>query len=342
MRALVAGLRWFGGLSESVTAALRANGLEVTEFTCRDYRRFGRNRILEAIHDRAKPFGLPFTDGLQRLDRHICQAKLIRIAKDVKPDLFLVLDEDYVERATVEAVRDLTGAICAAWLVDDPFAMARFPFAAPVYHHVFVFDRHYVSSLRSFTAGEVSYLPLAGDDTIFYRTAKRQHGCCGLVHVGTWYAERERTLLEARADDLEIYGWDRRHCGALSGAVRARRIPRAETNKLYNRAWAVLSLHHSQVKRAPTRVFDPALSGAFQLTEARDDHGELFEPGVELETFRSYDELHDKLGFYRDHVDTRNQIARLGMLRAQREHTFRLRVQTLLKALGVKRQAVVR
>jgi spore maturation protein CgeB len=83
-------------------------------------------------------------------------------------------------------------------------------------------------------------------------------------------------------------------------------------------------------------VFDPALAGAFQVTEARPDLPELLVPEKEIVTADSPLELKDKLAFYRDRPEARARIAAAGAARVAAEHTFRHRIARLLAVVGAK------
>jgi spore maturation protein CgeB len=339
VRVLIATMRWFGGFADAITRALREEGAGVREVVCRDYRGFGRHKLLERwsrLSPRALQSALPYV--LAR-DRAHCQARLLREAKRFKPDLLLVTDEDAVDLETLEQIHRATGAVRAVWIGDDPFGKPDLMRAIRGYDYLFVFDRYYMAPLRSLTSAKVLYLPVAGDDSVFRRSPLPQSRRWGTIHIGSRYPEREKILAELAGADLEIYGWLRRGLPVgLSKAVRAGRVSRHRANRLYGRAAVVLSLHHRQVRHGATRVFDPALTGAFQITELTPDLGELLEPGKEIVTFESVSELKDKLTYYRGDAGARERIARDGCTRVQAEHTYRHRVRELLRrALEARR-----
>jgi len=63
---------------------------------------------------------------------------------------------------------------------------------------------------------------------------------------------------------------------------------------------------------ANMRLFEATGVGAFLLTDAKPNLANFFEPGREIETFRSSEELAEKIRYYLDHEEERAAIARRG------------------------------
>ncbi len=332
-RVLTANFRWFGGFGEAVVDGLHAAGATVDDFVGRDYSGLALRRWIERGAERGPRVPAALLRRLLALDFAARQEALLRRAERMRPDLLLVIDEDQVAEETLVEIGRRTGAARALWIADDPFAKRILPDALSAYDFLFVFDRHYMAPVKERTPAVVSYLPLAGDDRVFGppRVPFPHPARFGAVHVGSFYPERAALLAAAGLSDLEIYGWPRRGTPpALAPSVRPGRISRPAANRLYARAWVVLSLHHLQVRRAPTRVFDPALAGAFQITEARHDLAELLTPDLEIVTAESSLELKEKLAFYREKPEARARIAAAGAARVAADHTFRHRIAHLL------------
>jgi spore maturation protein CgeB len=66
----------------------------------------------------------------------------------------------------------------------------------------------------------------------------------------------------------------------------------------------------------------------------------FFEIGKECDTFRSTDELLEKIRYYLQHVDLRQRIAQAGQRRTLRDHLYRNRLGDLLTIMErVKQRA---
>ncbi len=81
------------------------------------------------------------------------------------------------------------------------------------------------------------------------------------------------------------------------------------------------------------RVFEALACGSLLVTNDLTENGqaELFQDGVHLATYREPEELLDKLAFYLEREATRENIAAAGRAEALLRHTYRDRMECLLK-----------
>jgi hypothetical protein len=77
------------------------------------------------------------------------------------------------------------------------------------------------------------------------------------------------------------------------------------------------------------RLFETVGTGSLLLTDESEKPFELFEPGREVETFSSPEELIEKIHHYLDHPDEREAIARRGQDRCLREHSMARRAERM-------------
>lgn len=83
------------------------------------------------------------------------------------------------------------------------------------------------------------------------------------------------------------------------------------------------------------RVFDVMAAGGFLIAEHGTELCALFEPGVELETYRTPTELVHKCRFYLEQPQLRARIAAAGQARVHRDHSIHTRVGHILHTLGL-------
>jgi cephalosporin hydroxylase len=74
------------------------------------------------------------------------------------------------------------------------------------------------------------------------------------------------------------------------------------------------------------RMFEATGVGSFLLTDYSSDMQQYFEPGVEIETFQDVGELLNKVDYYLEHEDEREEIARRGQERCLRDYSMSQRV----------------
>src|SRR5262249_18833742 len=81
------------------------------------------------------------------------------------------------------------------------------------------------------------------------------------------------------------------------------------------------------------RVFEAVACRSLLLTNDLSDNGqaELFRDGVHLATYRDADDLVDKLAYYLKRERLREKIAEAGMAEAVSSHTYRHRMERVLR-----------
>lgn len=81
------------------------------------------------------------------------------------------------------------------------------------------------------------------------------------------------------------------------------------------------------------RLFEATGVGSLLITDEKDNLGEFFEVGKEIETYRDSDELVEKIKYFLTHEEQRARIARAGQARTLREHTYLRRMRELEQLL---------
>ena len=81
----------------------------------------------------------------------------------------------------------------------------------------------------------------------------------------------------------------------------------------------------------PQRIWDILSCRGFLITNDQEEIFDFFEAGVHLETYSSLEELKDKIRYYLDHNEDREEIANKGYEEACERHTTMLRVIEIIK-----------
>jgi spore maturation protein CgeB len=189
---------------------------------------------------------------------------------------------------------------------------------------------------------DVELLRLAFDPRVLERLhpVELQHD---VVFAGQLAGAQWRTatpILEAAAERLPIafYGFKAQELPATS-AIRRSYHGEAWGLDFYRvLASARIALNrHGDVAEghaANMRLYEATGVGTFLLTDERVDLAELFEPGREVVTYASADELVEQAHYYLGHVEERARIARAGQERTLRDHTWESRMAQLADILG--------
>ena len=142
-------------------------------------------------------------------------------------------------------------------------------------------------------------------------------------------------LPEAR---IKLYGtgWEgmRREGVEFKGAADYR----TQTPSIYNSAKINLNVTGAQlVCSVNQRVFDVAASGAFLLTDEREDMASLFEIGAEAAVYSDARDMRSKIEYYLARDGERREIARRARERVLADHTYMKRVEKIIETLKEKR-----
>ncbi len=77
------------------------------------------------------------------------------------------------------------------------------------------------------------------------------------------------------------------------------------------------------------RLYESTGVGSLLITDHKDNIDELFEVGKEIETYKTKEELVDKINYFLTHEDERKRIAEAGQQRTLRDHSYEVRMKEL-------------
>jgi spore maturation protein CgeB len=158
--------------------------------------------------------------------------------------------------------------------------------------------------------------------------------------MGAGYPNRRTVFSDLLDYDLKIWGTEWDLDSRLGGRVQARgrRVSTEETALIFNAAKINLNLHSSVFVNGidreggfiNPRTFEIASCGAFQLVDRRHPLGEHFDLQKEMAVFDHINELKEKINFFLNHPEKRNELADRARERVLAEHTYRHRMETML------------
>jgi len=115
---------------------------------------------------------------------------------------------------------------------------------------------------------------------------------------------------------------------------------RDELNRIYSGSTINLDIGRIYQSDIVTmRVFDALACGGFVLAEHSEPLAEMLEIGSEVESYRSLEELLQKVEHYLEHPEEARAIAQRGMERVRRDHTIVGRLRYMLAAAGLREAA---
>jgi len=313
--------------AENVGDALQRLGHVVTQLGAARSR--GRSRLVDRAAGLAR-------QALPRLDER-AQDSIVRAALGADCEIIINLDS-YLVPSVVTRLRN-SGARVAFWFPDHVANLRRQLMLLAPYDAIFFKEPFLTDRLRAMLDLPVYYLPEACNPR-WHRPVAQAGTEPYLVIAGNMYPSRVRLLdrLIAKGIPLRLYGAGfPRWIGetACRGAHTGRILVREEKARIFRSAAGVLNtLNLAEVSGVNVRLFEAAGCGAAVLTEFRPTVPDLFAVGKEVLAFHDFDDLVEQATRL---LNERGLTARLGdaaAQRAHRDHTYDLRITTILEKLS--------
>ncbi|MBS3908382.1 MAG: glycosyltransferase [Actinobacteria bacterium] len=286
-----------------------------------------------------------------QLYRHSA-APLLQLVSDFEPDLVLATQGCFLPPMTVRSMQKM-GAVVVLWVLDDNGADETLKYSY-VYDYVFTFESNLVEIYLDAGCANVAYLPQAAFPGVFKKqpASHFEFDVCVIGSADGGSAE----VIDAIAGFLidgdvrtRILGerWDAlKSAHMLNKSISNRAIYAADRARYYSNAKINLNPRGNRdltlrvngqecdiVRSSPEhKTFEIAASGGFQLIESVSPNLErYFEVGREVDIFTSPVELADKIAYYLEHSDEREEMARLARERCLKEHTYVKRLEFILE-----------
>lgn len=275
-----------------------------------------------------------FATVMQESGREAMNARLIETADRFDPDLiFFVLFEN---EFTIETLKVLSDKFTTFnWFCDDHWRFDYFSkLYAPGFSFVSTTDRNSLSKYRA--AGYPNVLMTQwGCNHFDYVKLPFVSKKYDVTFIGQSHGSRKWVMNRLRLSGIKVDAFGR---GWKNGRVNQQQmieiINRSKINlNLTNASWSIHTLfrHKDQIKG---RNFEVPATGTFLLTNYVDGIGDYFDLEKEMICFTSIREMAEKIRYYLQHDDEREDIARRAYERTLKEHTYEQRFRSLFAQMG--------
>jgi spore maturation protein CgeB len=271
--------------------------------------------------------------------RNILVRRLSNEIINFDPDLLLVT-YDYLYSDQIEKLKSLSQVKIALWSPDSVATVAsgRSHFMNAAYDALFFKDPFIVNNLKHTLGLNTFYLP----ECFNHRTHKfegviSEKFKVDITTAGNLHSYRVAFFRNLNLDNLKItiWGFDAPswlNSSKIKHLYMGRPIYNAEKAQVFLGAKIVINnLLISEVEGVNVRTFEAAGIGAFQLVDYRPGIEDLFKIGEEIITFSGMVDLREKINFYLSRPELRKKIADQGKIRALKEHTYEIRLKSMLK-----------
>ncbi|KMP12494.1 hypothetical protein UR09_01010 [Candidatus Nitromaritima sp. SCGC AAA799-A02] len=283
-------------------------------------------------------------EAISRQFTHFMGQLIAAKAVDFQPDLILALAQAPLTPEAIQNLKKLNVPV-VFWFVEDFRTLTYWKEIAPSYDHFFTIQKEpFWNELGSVGAGSYYYLPQACLPAVHrpcvLSPEERSQYSADVSFMGAGYFNRMQSFSRLLDRDFKIWGtgWDLNSTVGARVQNENRRLESDEIVKIYNAAKINLNLHSSTYHYGVNpdgdfinpRTFEIAACGGFQLVDERSDLADLMEPGEEIATFRSIDELSGQIDYYLARPDEARAIVVHGRERVLKEHTLQHRMREML------------
>lgn len=211
---------------------------------------------------------------------------------------------------------------------------------------IFTSFPHFIQKFKDIGI-HAKYLKIAFEPSILEKITKseKQYGAVFVGGISKHHTEILETFeYLAHNIDIDFFGYGKNKLPPDS-AIRAKHHGEAWGLNMYNvLANSKISLNRhidaAENNANNMRLYESTGVGTMLLTDMKDNLHELFEIGKEVVTYKTKEELLEKITYYLAHDDERKRIAKAGQERTLKEHTYEHRMKEvsdiLEKSLATK------
>jgi spore maturation protein CgeB len=259
-------------------------------------------------------------------------------AKNWVPDIVLALTLTLREGVLAELKRIGAGC-CIAWWGDSPANMRGMGLMVDAWDAIYIKDAAAVTKFKA--VGLPAALLHEAMNPDWHKPYEGPDGtdADAVVVAGNFYGYRQGLIdkLAQRSVPLALYGthpprWSNQ---SVRKHFRGRYIVKDEKSRIFAAGLACLnSTALSEGDSLNCRAFEICGARGLQLIENKSAVQSCFEPGREVLTYDTIDDIIEHLDRARREPDWARSIRDAGHKRALSEHTYRLRLERILKDAG--------
>lgn len=264
---------------------------------------------------------------------HILNTMLYLLCKKRTPRYLWVIKGEHVWAETIDQVKKL-GTTTLVWQVDTVFHPRIWPFVSQHNRAYDIFiacepDKT-VQILKKRGFKHVLYM-LGAADSFNMQFAQNHPKKYDITLIGTYHPLREKFLVALKDLDLHIWGWGKWHTSRVASSFEGKAVTQKEMLNIYKQSKIVLNIGRSSKSTSPTnlRPFEAAQVGAFILVDYKKNLHRVFKLGKEIDTFKTPEELRQKVNYYLGAPVRRKAIAKSMFDRIKHDHTYEARVRSL-------------
>nr|WP_306267882.1 glycosyltransferase [Pararhizobium sp. IMCC3301] len=261
----------------------------------------------------------------------------VATARSFNPDMVLCLTQA-LRSEVLDELHRLGVARCVAWWGDSPANMRGMGLLADGWDAIFIKDAAAVHKMQAVGLNAALLHEAMNPDWHAPQGVARDGT---LAVIGNYYGYRQfliKRLLDAGVE-LGLYGYSPPRWGdpRIKAIHNGRYVTRAEKSAAFEGALASLNCTAmSENDSLNCRAFEICGAGGLQLIEDKPSIAQCFEPGSEVLTYSSVEDILGYLDKASNNPDWANGIRDAGRRRAHAEHTYAHRLTHILKEVEIE------
>ncbi len=267
---------------------------------------------------------------------------LFKTVKNLKPDLlFCSLFEQQLKKEVLAEISK-TETTTFTWFYDDSWRFDTFCRQwAPAFNWVATTEQYMVKKYHKIGTKNAIYLPFAVNPQVYKPQNVRKN--YDVTFVGGPHGFRNQYLEKLKSEKIKAEFFGPTWKGRLTFSKMVKLFSQSKINLNFTETsyqgnlflWYLRRFDLiGRIHQHKARIFEIPGSGGFELSGWTKDIEKLYDPGREIELFRSADELVEKCRYYLKNHQKRERIAKAAYKRTLAEHTYQKRFTYLFKRLG--------
>jgi spore maturation protein CgeB len=258
--------------------------------------------------------------------------RLWELASTWLPDVFFcVMFEEQMDRSVVARITRELPTTTVGWFCDDHWRFERFSrFWAGAFHWVVTTDEEAVAKYRATGQSNVHLSQWAVNHFAYHPVEAA--ASYDVTFVGQPYGNRRALVDYLRRHGVSVdtwgQGWPR---GRLSGAGMREVFCASKVNLNFSASSTARRWRPAVRPQIKGRVFEVTGCGGLLLTEYAPGLEKHYRLGEEIVSFRGRRDMLKKVRWLLRHQAEREAIARAGLHRTLRDHTYEMRLTEMLR-----------
>lgn len=252
---------------------------------------------------------------------------------------------DWLSFKEIQFIKEHTGAKIILWFPDGIINLGRCLFMNAGYDSLFFKDPTLVKRLKDVYQMNAYYLPECFDPDshkkIEFSEKDKEKYECDISFIGNLHANRLpiiEKLIELDKYKIKIYGAKAPFYLKISDKLKkcytGKYILDIEKSKAIKYSKINLNtVHLGEMDSINVRAFELCGAGGFQMINYRKSLDDLYKINRELVIYETFEELVEKIDYFLENPERRNEIAVKGYERSHLDHTYEIRIDEMLKLL---------